>query len=474
MTYVKQTLIILLAILLTIYFARAFESRGNMPLEAEHLIVLKKDFLASRDHTLDWTSYLALEQEVLEELETKIEERSRHATALNRHAAAGPNNPNGFEHNWNLSYKVEPARGLKGSAVLIHGLTDSPYSMRATAGIFSEAGLETFVPRVPGHGFNAGSLASRNKEDWMSVVSLSVKAADAAREPGQPLVIGGYSNGAILALRYAIECKIKSLPCPDRILLLSPAISVTKFAWFGRLHRAVSWTPYFSQFRWESIYPEVDSFKFTSFPKSAGFETASLAADIQKALEKHDLNLPPILAFQSAVDATVSTKAVLEFFKQVGGTDHELVFYDMNRFQYFSEWIKAELEDLNTFQLSAPMPMTVTILSNQSASDRSIVEYKLKGGELKYESAPTNLAWPTAVYSLAHIAIPFSPDDEQYGETGRAIGTYSPRGERDVISLGPGYFQRMRYNPFFEYQKKRIERWLAEELAGNQSLDNAR
>jgi alpha-beta hydrolase superfamily lysophospholipase len=467
MTYVKPTLFILLGILLTIFFARAFESREQVPLEAEHRIVLEKDFLAKRDHALDWIGYLALEQEVLQELEARIEERSREAEALNRHAAAGPNNPNKFAHNWNLSYKVEPVGELKGSAVLIHGLTDSPYSMRATAGIFSEAGLETFVPRVPGHGFNAGSLASREKEDWQSVVELSVRAADAVREPGQPLVIGGYSNGAILALSYAIECKIKALPCPDRILLMSPAIAVSNFAWFGRLHRIVSWIPYFSQFQWESIYPEVDSFKFTSFPKSSGFETASLADDIHEALESSDLDLPPILAFQSVVDATVSTDAVLAFFKQIGGIDHELVFYDMNRFQYFSEWIKAELEDLNTFEQSAPLPMAVTILSNQSNLEQFIAEYRLKTGELKYEITPTDLAWPTAVYSLSHIAIPFSPDDEQYGETGRAIGTYSPKGERGIISLGPSYFLRMRYNPFFEYQKERIEDWLAEGFADN-------
>jgi pimeloyl-ACP methyl ester carboxylesterase len=284
MRYVKRTLLILLAILVTIYFARAFDSRKQMSLEAEHRITLKKDFLAKRDHALDWVGYLALEHEVLEELEAKMEERSREAMTLSRHATASQNNPNGFTQNWNLSYKVEPAQELMGSAVLIHGLTDSPYSMRATAGIFSEAGLETFVPRIPGHGFNVGSLASRDKKDWLSAVSLSVRAADAAREPGQPLVIGGYSNGAVLALQYAIECKTEGLPCPDRILLMSPAIGVTKFALFGRLHRIVSWIPYFSQFRWESIYPEADSYKFTSFPKSAGFETASLAADLQKAL----------------------------------------------------------------------------------------------------------------------------------------------------------------------------------------------
>jgi alpha-beta hydrolase superfamily lysophospholipase len=461
MLYIKRTLMIILGIVITIYFVRAFDSRTRMPLTDEHRISLEGEYDADKHAGLDWSGYLKLEETLRNELEVKLADRSTRATVLNRHAVDSAANPLKHEVNWNLSYQTEPVV-VKGSAVLIHGLTDSPYSVKATAEAFAEAGFTTFAPRMPGHGFNVGSLPSSDAEDWMGVVELSVKAADAVRKPGQPLVIGGYSNGAVLAVMYAIECSERGLPCPDRILLLSPAIAISKFAWFALWHRGVSWIPYFEQFKWESIYPEVDAYKFTSFPKSPGFETLMLAADISRALSDGDLELPPTLVFQSVVDATVSTRAVLNFFVGLGGNQHEIVFYDLNRYQHFSEWVTKRLDDVYSFTRLAPLPITVTILSNQSTGGNALEEFRLESGSTEYVIGKTQLEWPTAVFSLSHIAVPFPPDDQQYGEQGQAIGTYHPRGERNVISLSPDYFRRMRYNPFYEYQAGRIKSWLAD------------
>ena len=463
MGIVKRTILIIIGIALTVYFARAFESRNHIPLQAEHLLVLENEYDVNEDSGLDWQGYLQLEKDLQDELDTKLVSRSEVASRLNRHAKDSAISPRGHERNWNLSFRSDPLEA-KGSAVLIHGLTDSPYSMRATAQDFTEAGFVTFTPRMPGHGFNVGSLASRSRHDWMGVVTLTVKAADAARKPGQPLVIGGYSNGGILALKYAISCTEHDLPCPDRILLLSPAIAISAFAWFGRLHEFISWIPYFSQFQWASIHPEVDAYKFTSFPTSPGFHTAQLAEEVGDALSGGDLKLAPVLAFQSVVDATVSTDAVLAFFNQLEGAQHELVFYDMNRHQYFTEWITTKLEDVYTFEKQAPLPISVTILSNHATGDEQVSEFRLVKGSVQYEVTSTGLVWPPAVYSLSHIAIPFRPDDPQYGKEGKAIGTFQPRGERNVISLGPDYFQRLRYNPFYEYQQRRIKSWLAESM----------
>ena len=136
----------------------------------------------------------------------------------------------------------------------------------------------------------------------------------------------------------------------------------------------------------------------------------------------------------------------------------------MNRYQYFTEWLTARLEDVYSFEKLAPLPISVTILSNHSTKDERISEFRLGKGSTEYEISPTRLVWPTAVYSLSHIAIPFRPDDPQYGKEGKAIGTYHPLGERNVILLGPDYFQRLRYNPFYEYQQRRIKSWLAESI----------
>ena len=275
--FLGRGLFVLICIFLTLVLVRAFDARSQMALEPEHIIELQADYQAGRDGKLGWDGYVSLERELGAELLEKLGDRSTTASSFNRYNENSGTNPNNQATNWNYSYVMAPVEQI-GSAVLIHGLTDSPYSVRATAEIFMNAGYRTYAPRLPGHGFNAGSLPSRDRFDWLGVVELAVREADKQRKEGQPLVVGGYSTGAALALVYALSCEDNGQPCPDRILLLSPAIEVSAFAWFAKLHLAVSWIPFFEQFKWESIYPEIDTYKFTSFPKNPGWDSAQLSS----------------------------------------------------------------------------------------------------------------------------------------------------------------------------------------------------
>jgi hypothetical protein len=82
--------------------------------------------------------------------------------------------------------------------------------------------------------------------------------------------------------------------------------------------------------------------------------------------------------------------------------------------------------------------------------------------------APTGMSWPAAIFSLAHIALPFRPDDAVYGDGSGLLsqdnrisfGALAPRGERGVMRLNAEYFLRMRYNPFFSFQQEHMIEWL--------------
>ena len=445
----------------TIYLVRAFDSRDMRALDLEHRLTLSTEFQASRNESIDWSEYLSMEAAVATELEQALRERSRNASLLNRHATSSQANPDNHAINWNRSYKRDPG-SVRGSAVLLHGLTDSPYSVRTLAEAFTTQGFVTFVPRLPGHGFAVGDLRARTHQDWSAVVELTVQAAGQFSKEG-PLVIGGYSNGGILALNYALDCQQDpSLPCPDAILLLSPAIAVSPFAFLARLHNLLSWLPYFEKFQWAPVNPEVDPFKFTSFPKNAGWQTADLARQVRKKLMASSHPLPRILAFQSVVDATVSTDAVLQFFIGLQPGDHQLVFYDMNRSEMLSDWLKQQLVSLQEFETRSPLSFDVTILSNSDDTDKRISEYSLAAGESQFRVSQTGLQWPKGVYSLSHIALPFPPDDPMYGKDGQAIGALSPRGEHGMLYVDASYFQRLRFNPFYDYQQGKIVQWLQE------------
>jgi len=74
-----------------------------------------------------------------------------------------------------------------------------------------------------------------------------------------------------------------------------------------------------------------------------------------------------------------------------------------------------------------------------------------------------DLVWPNKIYSFSHVAIPFPEHDRLYGAMGPVaannyinIGTFAPRGERDVLAVPINLLMRLRYNPFFDYIEQRI------------------
>lgn len=74
------------------------------------------------------------------------------------------------------------------------------------------------------------------------------------------------------------------------------------------------------------------------------------------------------------------------------------------------------------------------------------------------------MAWPPGVYSLTHVAVPFSPDDPVYGANenvdsvyhGLPLGRLQPRGESQLLTAPLSQLMRLRYNPFFGYIEQRI------------------
>jgi alpha-beta hydrolase superfamily lysophospholipase len=448
-----RVLVALLVAGFTIYFVRAFNARTMIPLSAEHKVELLSEFQAGDEMT--WRDYLANEKLIERELLDKLV--GRQFQKLNRHA---PKARQIHDKKYNRSFSLSPS-DKKGAAVLLHGLSDSPYSMRSTAEVFHQQGFETFVPRLPGHGYAVGALRYPTWQDWYAVVKIAMTEADAVREPGQRLVLGGYSNGGILSLKYSLACQNDSeMVCPDAILLLSPAIEISPFALFANWNTMISWLPYFEQFQWTSVYPEIDPYKFTSFPKSPGWETVQLANSVNGAISDGDIELPPILAFQSVVDATVNAKALLSLFEKLSPNNHRLVFYDINRHAAISEWLTVKALNLDKLVQNAPYEFSIDVISNLKSGSDLVEDIFLTAGQTLLESTALQITWPDDIYSLSHIAIPFPPDDPVYGRNGSSPGAQRFRGERKVLHLGGDYFLRLRFNPFFAWQKEQITMWL--------------
>jgi alpha-beta hydrolase superfamily lysophospholipase len=473
-------LIMLVAIVaLTIVVGAAASARSRIPdLKPWHRLVPSAEVRAADvgpTFTLD--DYLAREQQVFEEVRTRIEDRltPEERLSANRYDRDGRASPSRLERDWNRTFEMATAAPTC-ATLLLHGLTDSPYSMRAIAERLHAAGCYVLAPRLPGHGAVPGGLTEASWPDWHAVVHLGVRHVRARVGPGVPLTIVGYSNGGALAVKYALDAlDDPSLPRTDRLVLISPMIGVTALAGMARLIGALGVVPYFEKTKWLDVIPEYNPFKFNSFPTHAAVQTAVLTRALHYQIDRLAMDgriamLPPVLGFQSLVDATVDAAAVVtRFYSKLAGNGSELVVFDVNRLAGLDPFMRPpDRELLNRLMQRRERSYRLTVMTNLNHESLKLVARSGDPGSADVTETATDLEWPADTFSLSHIALPFSPNDPVYGRSpderlGNIVrlGLLSPRGERAVLVVPTDVLMRVSSNPFFQYLEERTLEWVA-------------
>ena len=464
---------------LTIVVGAAASARSRIPdLKPWHRLVPSAEVHASDvgpTFTLD--DYLAREQKVFEEVRTRIEDRltPEERLSVNRYDRDGRASPSHLERDWNRTFEMA-AVAPTCAALLIHGLTDSPYSMRAIAERLHAAGCHVLAPRLPGHGAVPGGLTDASWPDWNAVVHLSVRHVRARVGPEVPLTVVGYSNGGALAVKYALDVlEDPSLPRIDRLVLISPMIGVTALAGVARLVGALGVVPYFEKTKWLDVIPEYNPFKFNSFPTHAAVQTAVLTRVLQRQIDRLAVDgriarMPPALGFQSLVDATVDADAVVtRFYSKLARNGSELVVFDINRLAGLDAFIRpSDRELLNRLMQRRERNFRLTVMTNLNHESLNVVARSGDAGSADVTETTTDLAWPADTFSLSHISLPFSPNDPVYGRSpdeslGNIVrlGLLSPRGERAVLVVPMDVLMRVSSNPFYPYLEDRTLEWVA-------------
>ena len=251
-------------IVITILLVWAFQSRKMPALEIWHTTPLNAEFIAA-DATAQTTmqDYLGQEERLFNELKTKIVDRVEPAAKLtfSRYLANGVQNPLHLPKNWNRSFELVP-ESIQGGALLMHGLSDSPYSLRRIGELFHARGFYVLGLRLPGHGTIPGALTEVDWEDWLAASRIAARHVRERIGPDKPFVISGYSNGGAVTVKYSLDALTDStLPRADQLILFSPEIGITPFSAIANAHKLFSFIPYFEQSKWLSIQPEYDPFK---------------------------------------------------------------------------------------------------------------------------------------------------------------------------------------------------------------------
>jgi alpha-beta hydrolase superfamily lysophospholipase len=462
----------LAAVLLVIIVVRVVDSQTGPALELWHTEI-PDDLRAAEINRLDWAGYLAAEQRVFAQVEREVTARlpPEARTPENRFFAGSPIHPPRFANDWNRSFVLEPEGTPRGAVVLIHGLTDAPYSLRHVAELYRAEGFVALGLRVPGHGTVPAGLTEAVWEDWSAATRLAMREARRRAGPNGVVHMVGYSNGGALSLKHAMDAvEDAGLVRPDRVIVVSPMVGVSPFARFAGLAGLPALLPRFAKAAWLSILPEFNPFKYNSFPVNAAVQSFRLTQEVQGQVRRLSRagrldGMAPVLAFQSLMDFTVSTKALVDdFFALLPANGSELVIFDRNRGTKLSFLLRPAFDPaVERIIPDPPRNWRLTIVTNRDENSLEMVARVTPPGATEEEVVPLGLYYPRDVYSLSHVALPFPVTDSLYGlrpepeaEFGVSLGATAIRGETGVLVMALDSLVRISWNPFFSYMAGRI------------------
>ncbi|MGC1955508.1 MAG: alpha/beta fold hydrolase [Gammaproteobacteria bacterium] len=449
--------------------------RSGPPLAPWHTEKLTAEFTAARAGEIrSFDDYRRLEDELFTQLEEYVYARTGTgpAYALVRYSTGSSADPKRWEPNWNRSFEL-PAQAPSGGVLLLHGMSDGPYSLRALGEVLNQRDYWIVGLRLPGHGTAPSGLKTVTWEDMAAAVQLGMQHL-ATKVGRAPIHIIGYSTGAPLALDFALNAlDASTTPIPASLVLISPAIAVTRAAALAGWMDNLAALPGLGKLAWTQILPEFDPFKYNSFTSNAGLQVHRLTRSLVRRIEARAASgpvehFPPTLVFLSTVDATVSTDAVIDnLLEHLAADRHELVLFDINYTSVKSTVLVSNPRPLTQrLMVDDALPFAVTLITNESSESTRVVARRKAPLSAQASTEPLNLVWPRGVISLSHVALPFPPDDPLYGQQPSTsddlifLGQMAIQGERGLLKLPGDWLLRLRHNPFYALLETRLLEWV--------------
>lgn len=467
--------VLCLTVLATIVLVYAIQARVRLPdLHAWHKIKLEGDFVVGKENApASFEEYLAMEERLFADLRRRVLDDSAAADtqALSRYNPRSVVAHLALDTPYNRSYELVPPHEPRGAVLLVHGLSDSPYSMRGLAETFFAEGYYVLALRMPGHGTLPSGLLDVRWQDWYGAVELAAKYAAGKVGPGKPFLAVGHSTGAALVTLYSLRSlSDTSLPRPEQLYLMSAAIGITPFATLTNIISGLAFIPAFEKSRWVDVIAEYDPYKYNSFPVNAANQIHKLTRVVQGTLDDLETtglleSMPRVHMYQSIVDSTVTANQVVRgLLSRLPARGHDIVIFDVNRKQALIGLIaQGPLEDLTRIRNAVDLPFKTTLIGNRAGGSLAMAAYTREAGATSVTVTELPFEWPAGVFSIGHVSLPIPFDDPVYGLSpakgdGPAylLGTVALRGEPGALVVNLGAFARLRSNPFFDVIRSHV------------------
>lgn len=209
--------------------------------------------------------------------------------------------------------------GGKVGALLVHGFTGSPFSMRPWGEyLHAEGGLSVLGPRLPGHGTRWQEMNLTRWQDWYGEVE---RGFDTLRGSCDQVFVMGLSMGGTLSLRLAEE---KGDDLAGVVTVNASLLTLRKEAKIlPLLARAVASVKSIGD---DIKKPGVTERAYTRTPLRAAVSLGQLWKVVQNDLGRIT---QPLLAFRSAEDHVVEPASGALLLSAVGSTDvREVILHD--------------------------------------------------------------------------------------------------------------------------------------------------
>lgn len=322
--------------------------------------------------------------------------------------------------------------------LLIHGLTDSPFSFHDLSQYFYQQGFTVRTLLLPGHATAPSDLLNVEYSRWQQAAKFAIEQT--LKDYNQ-VYLGGLSTGGALIFDYLmqqnqVDEKIKGL------FMWSPASKAKNdLAWLAKY---IDMIPFVD---WIDLDADIDFAKYESFPYNAaaqveGIMSLVVGSEVLASRQLHDI---PLFVVASEHDQTIDTAHTL---------------------QLVEEW------QLASSQQQMKKSVLIYYGDNDKLPTKLADVMELIVPECNAESLCSD------IFDVSHIATTNSPNNPHYGVKGqyRNCGHYVKdviryqackqnnqviKGEVTAMNLTHDLpIQRLTYNPYYHEMLNEITSFL--------------
>lgn len=317
----------------------------------------------------------------------------------------------------NSPYEYRPNQPAQKGILLVHGIYDSPYTLRDIAKQLVAEGFLVRSVLLPGHGTVPGDLSNIKAEAFTNAVRYGIE--DLAKQV-KDIYLFGFSLGGTLVIEQALKnTKIKAL------VLVAPALKTKKRGanLLIHVHRIGGW--FKNSWNWYQHTLQTSHVRYESFHYNGAHQACRLMKKVAQQLKQQTLPMP-IFVVATATDESVDPLPILNFFQQQNNQNSQLLLYSNQQLHFDDNRIT---------------------IRNSAFPEKNILDF-------------------------AHTGLAIAPNNPHYGEFGEFKDfqhyNYNLDKHRGEIFLGAitpenlkkHVVQRLSYNPDFQFMAKAMIEFL--------------